>query len=264
MENLTNKQKQEKYPIETIELPSKGHFYPSDNPLSTGTIKLRQPTAKHEDILTSKNLITKGIVIDEFLKSIIIDDINYDSLLIGDKNGIMIASRILLYGPQYKTQVKCPSCSTLNTKTYDLSELETKEINFDNYPRGMSEFDYILPVSKIPIKVKLLTVKDEMDINNHIKISKKHGNRGIDNEMSIRLSYIITEWNGNRNKAKILQYVTDELLSKDSYELRNFLIDLNPGIDTDVHFECEECGFESTISLPMDVNFFWPTRRLQS
>lgn len=255
--------KQEKFPVETIDLPSEGYFYDESNPLSSGKIRLRLPTAKHEDILTSKNLITKGIVIDEFLKSIIVDPIDYNSMLLGDKNGVMIAARILLYGPQYQTQTKCPSCGATHNYTYDISQLETKEIDFSKYTRGVNEFDFVLPTSKIPIKVKLLTNKDDADINAYLKANKKHNIGNTDNEISTRLAHIITSWNGETNKSKIIRLVSEELLSKDSFELRQFILNINPGVNTDVKFECSECGYDATISLPLDVNFFWPTRRLQ-
>jgi len=35
---------QNKFPTEIIDLPSKGHFYPEDNPLSSGKIEMRYMT----------------------------------------------------------------------------------------------------------------------------------------------------------------------------------------------------------------------------
>ena len=80
------------YPSEVITLPSKGFFYSPENPLSMGVIDLKIPTGKEEDILTSKNLISKGIVLDRFMEAIIMTpDIKFDDILLGDKNGIMVA-----------------------------------------------------------------------------------------------------------------------------------------------------------------------------
>jgi hypothetical protein len=45
------------FPIEIIELPSKGKLYPKTNPLSKGTLELKYMTAREEDILASQNLI---------------------------------------------------------------------------------------------------------------------------------------------------------------------------------------------------------------
>ena len=90
-----------KFPTEIVELPSKGLVYPEDNPLSSGQIEMKYMTAKEEDILTNQNYINNGTVIDELLKSLIITKINYNDLIVGDKNAIMIAARVLGYGKDY-------------------------------------------------------------------------------------------------------------------------------------------------------------------
>ena len=90
---------QYKFPTEVVNLPSKGKLYSKDNPLSKGEVELKYMTAKEEDILTSINLIRKGIVIDKVLESLIVDKkVKIDDLLIGDKNALMIAARILGFG----------------------------------------------------------------------------------------------------------------------------------------------------------------------
>ena len=91
-----------KFPTEVVELPSKGYFYFEGHPLSTGKVEVKYMTAKEEDILTSQNLIQQGTVIDTLLKSLIVDkSIDMDDMLIGDKNAIMVAARILGYGKEY-------------------------------------------------------------------------------------------------------------------------------------------------------------------
>ena len=59
------------FPTEIVTLPSTGYFYPEDNPLTSGTVEIKYMTAREEDILTSRNLITKGIVLDKLLESLI-------------------------------------------------------------------------------------------------------------------------------------------------------------------------------------------------
>ena len=51
----------DKFPTEEIELPSEGKVYSKDSPLSSGKIDIKYMTAKEEDILTSQNLIKKGV-----------------------------------------------------------------------------------------------------------------------------------------------------------------------------------------------------------
>ena len=89
-----------KFPTEIIDLPSEGKLYPKDSPLRSGKLELKYMTAKEEDILTSQNLLEKGLVIEKLLEALIIDkNIKVQDLISGDKDAVLIASRILAYGP---------------------------------------------------------------------------------------------------------------------------------------------------------------------
>jgi hypothetical protein len=95
MENKLN------IPTEIVELPSLGLIYPESSPLSSGKIEMKYMTAREEDILTNQNYIQKGTVLDELVKSLIVSNINYDDLCVGDKNAVLVAARILGYGKDY-------------------------------------------------------------------------------------------------------------------------------------------------------------------
>ena len=71
-----------KFPTEIVELPSKGKLYAEGHPLKSGTIELKYMTAKEEDILTSQNLIQKGVVLDRLLRALIVTPCNYDDILL--------------------------------------------------------------------------------------------------------------------------------------------------------------------------------------
>ena len=91
-----------KFPTEMVNLPSKGWFYDSANPLASGEVEVKYMTAKEEDILTSQNLIRKGIVFDKLLNALVVSKIKLDDMLIGDKNAVLIAARVLAYGKNYE------------------------------------------------------------------------------------------------------------------------------------------------------------------
>ncbi len=92
-------EEQSKFPSEIVDLPSKGLLYAEDSPLKSGTIEMKYMTAKEEDILTNQNYIQRGVVIDKLLQALIVDKkINYNELLTGDKNALLVAARILGYG----------------------------------------------------------------------------------------------------------------------------------------------------------------------
>jgi phage FluMu protein Com len=249
------------YPSEMITLPSKGYFYPVDHPLASGEIELKYPTAREEDILTSKNLITKGLAIDTFLKAIIMTPMEYNSLLLGDKNGIMFASRILAYGPDYPVKMKCPSCSEVNNITLDLSELGAKEINFEEYPKGENEFETELPSSKKKVKFRLLTHEIETAITEEIKKTKKKIAGMSDAEVTTRLKHAIVSIDGDDSRGNIWKFV-DSMLSRDSLFLRGQIMEVSPDIDSVFDFVCAECGHSDEVNVPMEVSFFWPSGKL--
>lgn len=259
--NHTDPDKESQYPTEIIDLPSHGLVYPSSNPLSIGTIEMKYMTAKEEDILTSQNLVRKGVVIDKLLRSMIVSRINYDDLLLGDKNAIIVAARILAYGGDYPVEQKCPSCGEINHFSIKLTEFDDKEINYDLLNKD-NIYDYILPNSKIPITFKLLTIADDKNVDAELRGLKKiqdtsKNKSNIDPEFSTRLKYIITSVNGNTD-LKIVRLFVESMLSKDTFEFRKHLAKMTPNLDMSYLFECSECDYTTRLTMPMTTEFFWP------
>jgi len=245
------------FPTEMVSLPSQGWFYDSKNPLASGEIEIKYMTAKEEDILTSANLIKKGIVFDRLLQALIVDKkIKYDDLLIGDKNAILIAARILGYGKEYQIQYPHPDTDQLEEVTVDLTELKDKKIEFTEYPKNINEFEMTLPASKRVITYKLLNQKDERMIDADVNSMKKL-NPDIDTDITTRLKSAILSVDGDSGKQVINNFVDNEFLSRDSFHFRTEFAKMTPDIDmtTDVKFSD---GSERSIVVPMGPGFFWP------
>ena len=258
----TSKVAENKFPTEVIDLPSKGYFYPEDNALSTGKIELRYMTAKEEDILTSANLIKKGTVLDKLLESLIISngegkEVNYGDLLIGDKNAIMFAARILGYGAKYDFQFKDPTSGEMISDSVDLSLIEHKDVPFDT-AKGLNEFHFTLPASKVKVTFKCLSHSDESGISRELdgmkKISKQSG---IQPEVTTRLKYLITSVNGDDSQQTVRTFVDTQLLSRDSQALREELQRVSPDLDLTYNYTTDD-GTEQEMTVPMTVDFFWP------
>jgi len=256
-ENVVNEETKPKFPTEIVDLPSKGYFYPSDNPLSSGQVEIKYMTAKEEDILTSTNLIKKGIVLDKLLQSLIVSKIDFGSLLVGDKNALMVAARILGYGKDYKVEVNCPACNAKNEDNIDLTQLEHKELDWSSYEKGKNEFEFTLPASNRLIKYKLLNSNDDRAIDAEIKSLKKF-NKDVDSEITTRLKHVITSIDGETDKGKIRKFVDEEFLSRDSLAFRNHLTAATADVDMNYYFTCAECAHEKVMPIPMTVEFFWP------
>ena len=142
-----------KLPTETVELPSKGLLYPENSELAKGTVEIKYMPAKEEDILTNQSYIKDGVVLDKLLKSVVVSEINFDDLLIGDKNALMIAPRILGYGSKYNFNYNGED------EEIDLSLLENKNIKEDLFQNRVNEFPFTLPFSKNEITFKSLLIK---------------------------------------------------------------------------------------------------------
>jgi hypothetical protein len=236
-----------KMPTETVELPSKGLLYPEGSELAKGTIEIKYMTAKEEDILTNQSYIRNGTVLDKLLKSVIVSKINYDDLLIGDKNAIMIAARILGYGADYSFEYNG------EPQTVDLSLIENKPLKEELFSNNVNEFTFTLPKSKNTITFKLLTHKDEQDINRELEGLKKL-NKDSSPELSTRLKYMILSVEGLRDKKDIREFVDTSLLAQDSRALREYIREIQP--DVDLTFFPD--GSIDRINIPIGINFFWP------
>ena len=236
-----------KLPTETIDLPSKGLLYPEDSELAKGTIEIKYMTAKEEDILTNQSYIRNGTVLDKLLKSVIVSKINYDDLLIGDKNAIMVAARVLGYGSDYTFEYNG------EPQTVDLSLIENKPLKEELFKNKVNEFTFTLPKSKNTITFKLLTHKDEQDINRELEGLKKI-NKDSSPELSTRLKYMITSVEEMRDKKDIREFVDTALLAQDSRSLREYVREIQP--DVDLTFFPD--GTNDRINIPIGVSFFWP------
>ena len=244
-----------KIPTETVTLPSKGLLYPETSPLAKGEIEMKYMTAKEEDILTNSNYLKNGTVIDKLLQALIITPIDYNELLIGDKNAIIIAARVLGYGKDYSFRYLNSKGQEVET-TVDLSKLEDKELNTSLFTKGVNDFTFNLPKSGNVITFKLLTHGDEKKIESEIKgLQKVNPNGSYD--VTTRLKYMITSINGDRDIKSIRDFTDTSLLAPDARALREYYASVQPDIDMKFIPDDENYTGEG-INIPVSLNFFWP------
>jgi len=243
-----------KLPTEVVKLPSKGLLYPKDSSLAKGEIEMKYMTAREEDILTNANYIRQGTVIDKLLQSLIVTPINYDELLIGDKNAILIAARILGYGKDY--QFKYSYNGQEIEATVDLSQLNEKQLDASLFKAGVNEFSYTLPKSGNVVTFKLLTHGDEKKIDAEVKGLQKVSPGGSF-EVTTRLKHIITSINGDREQKSVRDFVDNHLLAVEARSFREYYAKISPDIDLKYYPEDSDYTGEG-IAIPISINFFWP------
>lgn len=243
----------QKFPTEVVDLPSKGKLYPQDSSLAKGTVEMKYMTAKEEDILTNQNYIEKGIVIDKLLQALIVDKtVDYNQLLVGDKNALLIAARILGYGKDYEFEYAGEK------ENIDLSLLNNSELHPDVENATENSFNYTLPATKKVITFKLLSHGDEQAIDSEVKGLKKI-NKESSAELSTRLKHMILAVNGDSERSTVRSFVDNEFLARDSRAFRKYLRDFQPDVDMKFY---PENGPEGGVDIPIGVNFLWPDANL--
>lgn len=239
-----------KFPTEVVELPSKGLLYPEGHPLADGTVEMKYMTAKEEDILTNQNYIAKGVVIDKLLQSLIVTKFDYNDLLVGDKNAILIAARILGYGADYEFLV--------NGEKYkvDLSSLENKSFDESLFKRGKNEFSYTLPHTGTNITFRLMTEGTDRKIDQEIRGLRKV-NKNASPELTTRLKHLITSVEGDSETKTIRDFVDTALLARDARALREHMAELQPDIDLVANVENPDGDMEE-MEVSITTTFFYP------
>ena len=235
------------FPTEAVELPSKGLIYPETSPLSSGVVEMKYMTAREEDILTNQSYISKGIVLDKLLESLIMTEgVSVRDLLIGDKNALLVAARVLGYGKDYSFMYDGVE------ETVDLSQLDSKFLHEHLFTSGRNEFEYELPSTGTRITFKLLTGHDELAIEKELEGLKKINKNNVP-ELSTRLKYMILSVEGDSERKTVREFVDTRLLARDSRAFRAYAKSIQP--DIDLMFTTDS-GEE--VAIPVNLNFFWP------
>ena len=245
------------FPTEEVTLPSKGLLYDEDSLLKSGVIEMKYMTAKEEDILTNQNFIKNGTVIDKLLQALIVTPVKVEELLIGDKNAILVAARILGYGAEYEFKYPNPETGENELVSVDLTEAEDKFFDESLLVNGSNEFEYELPTSKAKITFKLLTTADEKRIEQELKGLKKI-NKNASPELTTRLKHMITSVNGEEDKKTVREFIDIALLARDSRALREHVSHVMPDIDLTFDVNFENGAVAEGVTIPIGVQFFWP------
>jgi len=246
------------FPTQVISLPSEGRCYPKDNPLSSGQLEIKYMTAREEEILSSQNLIKKGVVLDKLFESIIVDSsVNPDDIILGDKNAIMLATRILGYGPEYKIEIEDEYGDKKEIEV-DLGQVQTKDVDLDVL-NERNTYKFTTPVGKNELEFKLLTHGDEKAIDADVKAMRKFNKGGVSSELTTRYRYIIKTVDGKDDTKSIVDFVNNRFLARDTRAFRDYIASISPDVKMEFDYENAETGEKEARSIPMGVGFFWPS-----
>lgn len=245
-------------PTEFVELPSRGKFYPAEHALhGQETVEIKYMTAKEEDILSSSALINKGLVVDRLLQSIMVLNVDPKTLLIGDRNAIMISARISAYGAGYNAEVTCPKCLNRAEYVFDLEKTNLTENCFDpnflaeeqvSFDQESNLFNINLPISNVTVSVRLFDGSDEKGIKD------EYDDAAVITSM---LANFIVAVADNNDPAYVQGFI-ENMPAGDSKYLRGLYPKLAPNIDLKQVYTCTNCAHEQDMEVPLSAEFFWP------
>lgn len=257
--NLIKQQMAVDVPVENIPLPSGGQVYPEGSPLhGKKSVEIRAMTAREEDILMSRALIKKGTVVSHLIKNCLVDQsIPVEQMLSGDRYALLVALRVMSYGPEYEATIECPQCGVKQNHSFRLDQLPIKELQSPPVVSGQNLFEFELPISKKKVQFKFLTGFDEemMLISQNQKKAKL--NHDVETPITSRLAQTIVAVDGNTNRGDIVRFINSMVVA-DSSALRKHMAAAEPGIDMTQTVDCRECDAVEEVSVPVGVGFFFP------
>ena len=245
-------------PTEFVELPSEGKFYPPEHPLhNQKTVEIKFMTAKEEDILSSEALLKNNLALDRLIESLAVEDIDANSLLLGDRSAILMAARISGYGSEYRLTYTCSECLSKTDTSFDLKNHTLEKGGLGEgflqengivYCDDTLTFDVALPTSGVEVGMRLLTGALEKTFDQK---GKKDG------LITGFLSSVIAKVNKNTDPAYIKEFI-DIMPARDSKHIRELYPKLIPSVSMKSRFVCSVCYTEKDQEVPLTAEFFWP------
>ena len=246
-------------PVESVPLPSKGVIYPpSSSFCGKEMIDLKAMTAREEDILTSRAYLKKGTVVNELIKSCMIErGSDPMDLIAGDRNAIMVAMRITGYGSEYHADATCPACGKRGRQTFDLGSLAIKRLEIAPVRMRENAFGFTLPVTKKNVVFKFLTGHDQTEMNIQTERMRDITPDAPEPSVTLFLERSLLSVGDVTDRTKINMFVKN-MPAQDSRVLRRFIKDSEPNIDMANDMTCPSCGEASRIEMPIGSTFLWP------
>lgn len=234
-------------PHDVVSLPSKGIFYKSKKQ----SLKVGFLTATDENLLMSQNIPKDGLV-NSLLKSKIYEPgFDVSQLINVDVQALLIFLRNTSFGSEYNFSILDPKTNKKFETTILLDELNYTSITKQPNEEGL--FELTLTKSKANVKCKILNIGE---LNELDKIQDQYPSGMVAPVITKRLEKQIVELNGERDKVKISQFVSQMPIS-DSKELRRFVLDCEPSIDLKKTITAPS-GEKVTVDVSFGAEFFRP------
>jgi hypothetical protein len=237
-------------PHDVIQLPSQGVFYKSKKK----SIKVGYLTAADENIIAnadSRKSIQESIIIPLLRTKVYERDLRPEEMLDGDIEAILIFLRNTSFGPEYTINAVDPKTDEKFKTTIVLDELNYKKTKFAPNEDGL--FETTLPVSRKKVNLKLLSLKDKLDIE---QLINSYPSERTAPTITSRLNKHIVSIEGDSDNLKIATFI-ETLPIGDSKYIRRFILDNEPRLDLSKEVIAPS-GERVMVDITFGVEFFRP------
>jgi len=181
--------------------------------------------------------------------------------LVGDKNAILIAIRVISLGDLYEVEVTCPSCLRKNSIEVSLlNDLKIKNMDFELFNNSENKILWKSPEG-ISYVLRLLNHNDQKQMEEEAKRKKAMFKTNYkESPISDFLLNSIISIEGINQRSDIAQILSNAP-SKEVRSLIKFIKEISPDYDMSYDFECNTCSYLSNVNIPFSVGFFWPEGR---
>ena len=257
-------------PTEFVDLPTRGSFYADTSTMyGVERVEVKYMTAKEEDILVNQDYVSRGIVFDKLVESIMVDkSIKVEDISDIDKVAIMASARKTGYGESFVQNFTCEACKkdvdfefnleTLIENALGESEENPEGASFDE-EKGL--FTYDLPVSKYKVVCKVLNNDDFKYLIDLEKQRNKHSihfSYTVEFLRKIIVEVIDTKRSNNPiTNPEVISQFLDYIPALDSKKLKTVHNSLTPSFRLHQEVECPSCKTTQEKEVPFSWAWFW-------
>ena len=234
-------------PHDIVSLPTKGVFYKSKKE----SVKVGYLTASDENYLSSPNIINDGIIYSLLKNKIYEPGFDINQMLDVDVQAVLIFLRNTSFGSDYEFKIRDPKTDMFFETSIVLDSIKIKDAEVKPNAEGL--FDFTLPKSGKKVKLRLLNLGDEREID---LLRDSYPDKMIAPIVTKRLEKSIVSIDGDTNRETIVKMVS-QLPIIDSKELRKFLKKCEPQLDLQKTVIAPS-GEKVTFDVTFGVEFFRP------
>lgn len=234
-------------PHDVVKLPTKGMFYkPRKESLKVGYL-----TAQDENVLMSSNTNSEGIISTLLRNKIYEPGFDIGQLLNVDIQAILLFLRNTSFGPEYNFSIKDSVTGRDFETTIILDEINVLQPK--HLPNDEGLFEYRLPKTGKNVKLRLLTLSDDKEIE---KISESYPQGMVAPIVTKKLERHIVEMDGDTDKGKIATFIPQMPIG-DSKDLQKFISECEPKLDLKRTITTPS-GEKVAVNVAFGVEFFRP------